>query len=343
MSTKDVKCIESNDSNEIASEVALEAIITNAIKIPGVKVDRDRFLAEFLVKETNDIQLVLDEGPIVAGIDEKRLKRIAEKLILDRTAKSSISSFVMGIPGGLAMVATVPADILQFYGMTLKLAQELTYLYGAKDLWQDGKVDEDLVKNQLLLYCGVMFGVAGASSGVRLLSTQLAKTALKKLPQRALTKTFWYPIIKQIGKGIGIKVTKTTVASGASKAIPVIGGVVAGAMTFASMKPMAEKLLNVLEEANFNYTEEKFNSDIEIVGSISENDKAEVETPAKDNSKQSLLEKGKEKIGNFFKKKETQSSQEDELDKIKKLKELLDIGAISQEEYDLKKKEILGV
>ena len=74
----------------------------------------------------------------------------------------------------------------------------------------------------------------------------------------------------------------------------------------------------------FNYTEEKFNSDIEIVGSISENDKAEVETPAKDNSKQSLLEKGKEKFGNFFKKKEEQPSQEDELDKIKKLKELLD-------------------
>ena len=96
----------------------------------------------------------------------------------------------MGIPGGLAMAATIPADILQFYGMTLKLAQELTYLYGAQDLWKDGKVDEEMVRNQLILYCGVMFGVSGAAAGVRLLSTQVAKVALKKLPQKALTKTF---------------------------------------------------------------------------------------------------------------------------------------------------------
>jgi hypothetical protein len=61
-------------------------------------------------------------------------------------------------------------------------------------------------------------------SGVRVLSTQIAKTTLKKLPQKALTKTFWYPIVKQIGKAIGVKVTKTTVAKGFSKAIPVIGG-----------------------------------------------------------------------------------------------------------------------
>ena len=244
MSTNEVKVIEKNESKEVTSEVALETIISNAIKIPGVKVDRDKFLAELLVKETDNIQLVLDEGPIVAGIEEKRLKKIAEKLILDRTAKSSITSFAMGIPGGLAMAATIPADILQFYGMTLKLAQELTYLYGAQDLWQDGQVDEELVRNQLILYCGVMFGVTGASAGVRLLSTQLAKTALKKLPQKALTKTFWYPIIKQIGKGIGIKVTKTTLANGVSKVIPIVGGFVAGTITFISMKPMAEKLLN---------------------------------------------------------------------------------------------------
>lgn len=342
MSTNEVKVIEKNESKEVTSEVALETIISNAIKIPGVKVDRDKFLAELLVKETDNIQLVLDEGPIVAGIEEKRLKKIAEKLILDRTAKSSITSFAMGIPGGLAMAATIPADILQFYGMTLKLAQELTYLYGAQDLWQDGQVDEELVRNQLILYCGVMFGVTGASAGVRLLSTQLAKTALKKLPQKALTKTFWYPIIKQIGKGIGIKVTKTTLANGVSKVIPIVGGFVAGTITFISMKPMAEKLLNTLEEVNFHYTEEEFNRDVEIIDAVDENDEARLEELTKEDKNPSLVEKGKEKISNLFKKKE-KIKQEDEFEKIKKLKELLDMGAITQEEYDTKKKEILGL
>ena len=126
------------------------------------------------------------------------------------------------------MAATIPADVMQFFGMALRLAQELSYLYGADDLWQNGIVDEEKIKSQLIMYCGVMFGVSGAVSGVRVLSTQIAKTTLHKLPQKALTKTFWYPIVKQIGKAVGIKVTKSSVAKGISKAIPVIGGVISG-------------------------------------------------------------------------------------------------------------------
>ncbi|MBR5248217.1 MAG: SHOCT domain-containing protein [Lachnospiraceae bacterium] len=42
-----------------------------------------------------------------------------------------------------------------------------------------------------------------------------------------------------------------------------------------------------------------------------------------------------------MKKAECKNSEEDSLDKIKKLKELLDIGALTQEEFDEKKKEFL--
>lgn len=64
------------------------------------------------------------------------------------------------------MAATIPADILQFFGMALRLAQELSYLYGAQDLWKDGEIDDDKVRSQLIMYCGVMFGVSGAVSGL---------------------------------------------------------------------------------------------------------------------------------------------------------------------------------
>lgn len=59
--------------------------------------------------------------------------------------------------------------------MALRLAQELSYLYGGGDLWVDGQIDDEKVKSQLIMYCGVMFGVSGAVSGVRVLSTQIAK------------------------------------------------------------------------------------------------------------------------------------------------------------------------
>lgn len=328
---------EKNLENEVVSEVALEKIITTAVKVPGVKVDRNKFLTEVFSHVEVDLQNVIDNGPISAGVDEKTLRKMASRLILERTAESSLASFAMGIPGGWTMAATIPADALQFYGMTLRLAQELTYIYGAQDMWKDGQVDEELVRSQLILYCGVMFGVSGAVSGVRLLSTQLAKTALKKLPQKALTKTFWYPIVKQIGKFIGLNITKKSLANGVSKVIPVVGGVISGTMTFASMRPMADRLLNTLEHANFHYTNDEFNNDIEIIDSIDGVIDIEITKP----EKKSLFEKGKEKVGSLFKKKDNKES--DSFEQLKKLKELLDVGAITQDEYDIKKKELLNL
>ena len=248
-----------------AKQLVLEDIITKTIQIPGVKVNRKQFLAEQFASKANNLEEILDKGPIEAGIKREDIKLLSKKLILTRTSQSSIASFVAGIPGGLAMAATIPADTLQFFGMTLRLAQELSYLYGAQDLWKDGTIDDEKVKNQLILYCGVMFGVSGAVSGVRVLSTQLSKTALKKIPQKALTKTFWYPILKKIASFIGVSLTKKTFAQGVSKAVPVIGGVISGGINFASMMPMANKLNDTLDKATFNYSDEEFEKDLEII------------------------------------------------------------------------------
>ena len=333
-----------SEQNKIEKEVALESIITSAVQIPGVKVSRDKFLAETFVSENLPIQDVLDMGPVAAGISQERLTAIANKLILKRTSQSSIASFAAGIPGGLAMAATIPADVLQFFGMALRLAQELSYLYGAQDLWKDGQIDDEKVKNQLLLYCGVMFGVSGAVSGVRVLSVQIAKTTLKKLPQKALTKTFWYPIVKQIGKAIGVKVTKSAVAQGFSKAIPVIGGVISGGLNFASMMPMANRLQVAFDSASFGYTEEELEQDIIIIESISDEDEI-----VEDNAdiKAKITESGKkamDSISGFFAKKKASSNvdSKDPLETIKKLSEMKDLGIISEEEFETKKKELLA-
>ena len=334
------------EQHTVEKEVALESVITTAVQIPGVKVNRRKFLSETFATENVAIQDILDLGPIAAQVPQERLSFLASKLILTRTSQSSLASFVAGIPGGLAMAATIPADVLQFFGMALRLAQELSYLYGAKDLWQNGQIDDEKVKNQLLLYCGVMFGVSGAVSGVRVLSTQVAKTALKKLPQKALTKTFWYPIIKQIGKAIGIKVTKSTVAQGVSKAIPIIGGVISGSLNFASMMPMANRLQTTLDSAAFGYTEEQLEQDILEIEKISEGDIQEP-TESKD-VKAKLVESGKktmDSITGFFNKKKTApapTANDDVFETIKKLFELKDMGVITQEEFEAKKAELLA-
>ena len=343
------------------TSIALETIITNAVKIPGVKVNRSKFLAETFAKENINLQDIIDMGPVSAGIPQDRIERAATKVIFARTSQSSIASFVTGIPGGLAMAATIPADVAQFFGMALRLAQELAYLYGANDLWTEDQLDDERVRNQLILYCGVMFGVSGAVSGVRVLSTQIAKTTLKKLPQKALTKTFWYPIIKQIGKAIGIKVTKTTVAQGLSKAVPIVGGVISGSLNYASMMPMANRLNVALDKACFNYSEEELAEDIETLEGIDE----KTEEASTQDSKFSRFASASissiqggwkkatsgaasmmNKIKSEKTKKETENpliSYDEKIETLHKLKQLVDEGILSQEEFDIKKREILAL
>ena len=330
------------DNKEITSDIMLEEIICKAIQIPGVKVDRNKFLAEIFSSKVDLLENIINNGPIGVGITREEINNIANRLIMKRTSQSSIASFVAGIPGGLAMAATIPADILQFFGMSLRLAQELSYLYGADDLWKNGKIDDEKVKNQLILYCGVMFGVSGAVSGVRVLSTQVAKTALKKLPQKALTKTFWYPMIKKICSFVGYTLTKKTLASGVSKAIPVIGGVISGTINFASMMPVARKLNDTLDNATFDYSEEEFNRDIELLS----NETGKVSEEDKQSFKEKFVvgfNKTKNSVSNLFSKlgDNKDKSEIDPIEEIKKYKELLDSGIINQEEFNKKKKDLL--
>lgn len=328
--------------NELVKQMMLEEIITNAIQIPGVKVNRKQFLAEQFASKTDNLEEIIDKGPIEAGIKREDIVLISKKLILTRTSQSSIASFVTGIPGGLAMAATIPADILQFFGMALRLAQELSYLYGAQDLWVDGKIDDEKVKSQLILYCGVMFGVSGAVSGVRVLSIQLSKTALKKIPQKALTKTFWYPILKKIANFIGVNLTKKTFAQGVSKAVPVIGGFISGGINFASMMPMANRLNDTLDKATFDYSDEEFNKDIDIIMNQDEYEEVKEEN-------ESLSRKVSEGINNTtagiskFISKIGKKNEKDPYEEIKKLKDLLDNNIITQEEFEQKKKQLLDL
>ena len=336
------------------NDMSLETIISSAIKIPGVKVNRDEFLKKaFADSELADI---IDYGPVKAGISRENLNRIAQKLVLDRTGKSSIISFAAGIPGGLTAGVSVPADVLQFFGMNLRLAQELSYLYGAQDLWQNGEVDDKRVLNQLILYCGVMFGAAGAEAGVRIAAGRMAAAALKKIPEVELTSTFWLPLLKQICRFRGVNMTKKTLAAGVAKVIPIIGGVVAGGLNFTAMMPMANRLQKTLDTACFEYTESDMNADIIELSRVGETEKqAKEEFNEKKDSIRDKISQGAKNlgssIGNIISRRGeagesgfsgSTESEEDVFAKLEKLGRLRDSGVITQKEFDEKKKDLLS-
>lgn len=240
----------------------LISLLWKVLQIPGVRVNREDFLREqFKHVSPQDMELIIREGPVAAGCKQKTLYTMAKNRVFKWTVASSGASFLTGIPGGPTMMASIPADTMQFFALALRTAQEVAYLYGENDLRSDNMPDDEKVVNQLVLYCGVMFGTMTASSTIRVLTTQLGKAALKQLPQKALTKGVIYPIVKSTAKTLSLKMTKSVFSKGVSKAIPVIGGAVSGGITWITMRPMGMRLISVMDQAHFGYSQSDFESD----------------------------------------------------------------------------------
>ena len=87
-----------------------------------------------------------------------------------------------------------------------------------------------------------MLGAQAANKLIGEIAKNISTQIAKRLSQKALTKTVYYPVIKQVAKWIGVKLTKDMFAKGVSKAVPIIGGMTSGMLTFVTFKPMANKL-----------------------------------------------------------------------------------------------------
>lgn len=103
-------------------------VLNESLKLPFIKIDRSEFLIKTFGEQVDDIQKLIDEGPQVF-FSKEELDESAKKVINSNVLQSSSLSFASGLPGGFAMAATIPADIAQFYGYSLKLAQEIFYIY----------------------------------------------------------------------------------------------------------------------------------------------------------------------------------------------------------------------
>ena len=233
-------------------EFDITDIIILSFKSPGIRVNRDTFLRNELYK--NHTQETIDEvirsTPMKAGISSQEIDKIANEVInFERNCVTGIST-ALGIPGGWAMAATIPADIIQYYGYTLRAAQKLLYLYGFPEIVvskNDLLLDTETI-NTIILCLGVMNGVAGANNAIKAMAKALAIGVEKKLLNTALTKGAFYPFVKAVMKWFGVRLTKATFAGFFKKAIPMVGGVVGGGLTFLTFKPCCMRLKDVLSD-----------------------------------------------------------------------------------------------
>lgn len=252
-------------------EIDIEDIIIMGLRVPGIRINRSEFLQRELFKKYP--QDIIDDAiaynPAHAQIPSESIDKIADEVIkFERNCVSGIS-VALGAPGGVAMAATIPADIAQYYGYMLRATQKLLYLYGFPeiDTAEKGQKFDSETLNILTICLGVMYGAAGANNALKAVAKAFATGVEKKLIKAALTKGTIYPIVKSVAAWFGKRMTKEIFAGFFKKAIPVVGGVIGGGITFFTFKPCCDKLKDSLQNtllSNPNYNSTDVDNDIII-------------------------------------------------------------------------------
>lgn len=231
---------------------AFEKFLSTAGNIPGVKVNRNEFLKKaFKDKCANahSLEKIIAEGPAKAGVPAEMINKLADEEIKNITLTATGLSFLTGLPGGVAMIAAIPADLAQLYAHVFIIVQKLMYLYGWEDdvFDESGNIDSE-TQTMVILYLGLMFGIGAASKPLANIAAKVSVKYINKAAIKALSNKTVRAVVVRIVKAIGIK----TVAKGGwkyfTKAVPVVGGVISGALTLATIVPMAKRLKKYLSE-----------------------------------------------------------------------------------------------
>ena len=255
-------------------QVGIEDVIVLSLKSPGVYINRASFLKKQLFKNYPQevIEKAISTTPALAGISSEEIDKISDAAIISERTKVSGISAALGAPGGLAMAATIPADIIQYYGFTLRAIQKLLYLYGFPDVdagEAEGLQLDEQTMNTIVLCLGTMYGVAGANNAIKAVARGLANGVNKKLMSMALTKGTLFPFVREVSKWFGVRLTKSMFSGAISKAIPVVGGVIGGGITFVSFKPCCDRLKNELKDTLLANPEHKASDEeMEVYSSI---------------------------------------------------------------------------
>ena len=238
-----LELVESNTDDRVWRRV-----LHAAVSMPGVKVNRESFLRSHLKSlEEEQIDFAIAHRPAAAGIDLEFIDDRASSLIKGHVARASGISFAAGIPGGFAMLGTIPADMAQYFWHLTVMSQQLAYLYGWPDLLHEGDIDEE-TEARFTILIGAMMGAAPAQQGLKQLSSQVAQQVAMRGPQSAVAREATKVLTKRVGRWIGVKITKDTFSKGIAKAIPLLGGIIGAGLTASTMWPMSRRLKTELAQ-----------------------------------------------------------------------------------------------
>ncbi len=228
------------------------SFLNGILKMPGAKINRESYLRKtFRGLSEEEIKTCVTESPVKV-VPAHEIERAAKTVIKSHTAQVTTLSALTGIPGGLAMIAMIPADVANYYYHVVLVGQKLAYLYGfpdmideAGDLTEDGEI-------MLTAFIGVMNKVEMANKLIQKIAVEVTKRMSEETAVRMagniLSKQIVGQAVEVIARKLGTQIAAKNVGRGISKAIPLISGAICGCLTYASFKPQSKRLHEALKQ-----------------------------------------------------------------------------------------------
>jgi hypothetical protein len=223
------------------------SLLEKVLKLPGAKVERWAFLEREFSRYCNveTMKRIKEFGTGKAGIEESIMNKVTTKVISGQSVSVTTLSFVSGLPGGLAMLGTIPVDLIQYYYNMVVTAQKLAYVYGWPDL--EGE-EADGLPSMLTVFIGIMTGTITADREMASLSKELEGDVFKKLSYVALAKVGILILAKHAAGILETRLFLQGYTGLAAKAVPLVSGFVSSGITLVTFLPMANTLKNELRK-----------------------------------------------------------------------------------------------
>ena len=238
---------ESEVLENLKNSLTAEKILLKALKAPGVRINRARFLRKelrlFFAEE--EVSRAIRLNPAKAGIPKEKINGIAQGIINRESNEVTGFSVLASLPASAlpaAIAAAVTAEVVASFAHILIVVQKLAYLYGFDDfgLGKDEIDPESL--DQIMVFLGVMFSIRGSGPALEEVAGTVAKKTAKHTAKKLVKRALKIPGAGNIIARIGIRLTGQMVADAAATALPVVGGVASGVLMYTLFKPRCMKL-----------------------------------------------------------------------------------------------------
>ena len=231
-------------------------LMTGLLAVPGAKVDRQDFLEMVLspyVKNKEKLKNIENARPW-SIVSHEALDKIAKERVSYRKKLVSTASFVAGLPGGFAMLGAIPADVMQYNYHLLTLSQELAYLYGFPEFYdENGNATEETVQALVIMFFGIQTaaGHVGRES-VEQLIKMLAKGAPQRIASMKWGETALFKILQEGAKWLAINggkpIGKKFIGNAVGKAVPIVGGFISAGLSYATFTLDSNRFVKFLRE-----------------------------------------------------------------------------------------------